>query len=74
MQVTIDINDNALDKVMYLLKNLSDVKVVQDVTGVTSKNSENLSFLEDEIQKGIDSGKSDKTHRDLMSELKQKYA
>lgn len=73
MQVTIDINDNALDKVMYLLKNLSDVKVVQNVDKFISDNSENLSFLEDEIQKGLDSGKSDKTHRDLMSELKQKY-
>ncbi len=74
MQVTIDINDNALDKVMYLLKNLSDVKVLQDVDKVTSKSSEDLSFLDDEIQKGLDSGKSEKTHSGLMNELKQKYA
>lgn len=72
MQVTIDINENAFDKVMYLLKNLSDVRVVQEVK--QTGNHDDLSFLEDEIQKGIDSGKSDKTHIGLMSELKQKYA
>ncbi|MEN5387714.1 hypothetical protein ABE179_07205 [Aliarcobacter skirrowii] len=32
-----------------------------------------LSFLEDEIQKGFDSGISPKTHEEIMDNLKQKY-
>jgi len=74
MQVTIDINDNAFDKVMYLLKNLSDVKVLKGADKIASKNSEDFSFLDDEIQKGMDSGRSDKTHNSLMNNLKEKYA
>ena len=34
---------------------------------------EDLSYLEDEIQKGFDSGRSGKTHHEIFSELRKKY-
>ena len=35
--------------------------------------NEDLSYLEDEIQKGLDSGKSGKKHREVFSQLREKY-
>lgn len=34
---------------------------------------EDLSYLEDEIQKGFDSGKSGKNHREVFKGLREKY-
>lgn len=34
---------------------------------------EDLSYLEDEIQKGLDSGKSGKKHYEVFSQLREKY-
>jgi hypothetical protein len=35
--------------------------------------NEDLSYLEDEIQKGFDSGKSGKKHHEVFRELREKY-
>ena len=42
--VLISIEDNAVDKVMYLLKNLSDVKIV---------NEDKTNSLDDELNKRV---------------------
>jgi len=55
--VLISIEDEAVDKVMYLLRNLSDVMVV-----------------EEEIERGEKSGRSTKTHQQIVKLLKHKYA
>jgi len=40
-----------------------------------TKNAEDdWSYLEDEIQKGLDSGRSGKTHEEVFGELRKKYA
>lgn len=41
---------------------------------VENSEVEDWSFLEKEIQKGLDSGISNKTHEDIIKNLKQKYA
>lgn len=58
--VLISIEDNAVDKVMYLLKNLSDVKIVERPD---KQSNEDLSFLDNEIDRGLKSGKSSNTHK-----------
>lgn len=73
-QVTINIEESAVDKVMYLLKNLPDVKILRDKNEAKKSDMEDLSFLEAEIEKGLSSGRSDKSHTQIIDELKQKYA
>ncbi len=42
--------------------------------GFRSQNAdEDWSYLEDEIQKGLDSGKSGKKHHEVFKELREKY-
>ncbi|MEA3491042.1 MAG: hypothetical protein U9R27_04000 [Campylobacterota bacterium] len=74
MQVTIDVKESALEQVMYILRNLSDVKVLQDREEPKKLDAEDLFFLEAEIEKGLGSGRSDKSHAQIIDELKQKYA
>jgi L-ribulose-5-phosphate 3-epimerase UlaE len=38
------------------------------------KSDEDWSYLEDEVQKGIDSGRSGKTHKEVFGKLRKKYA
>lgn len=40
---------------------------------IKPKNSENLAYLEDEIKKGYDSGRSKKTHSEVFAQLREKY-
>lgn len=68
--VLISIEDDAVEKVMYLLRSLSDVKIVRQ----ERTKDEDLSFLEDAIEAGLQSGRSDKTHQDILKDLKRTYA
>ena len=49
--------------------NYKEVEVV-----ILPKVDDDLSFLESEIQKGIESGISKKTHKEIFANLKSKYA
>ncbi len=67
--ITLHIEDTVFDKVIYFLKNLpsSEVEIVE------STHTYNVSHLEVEIDKGVASGISDKSHQDIVNEIKAKY-
>ena len=64
MLVTIDIKSEAIEKVLYILNSLPDVTII---------NKDDLSYLENEIEKGLKSGISNETHEDIIINLKQQY-
>jgi len=72
--VLISVEDSALDNVMYLLRNLSDVKIINNNVQEDITIDEDLCFLTPEIQKGFDSGVSNESHEEFMKRLKSKYA
>ncbi|RXJ95897.1 hypothetical protein CRU94_04600 [Arcobacter sp. AHV-9/2010] len=68
--IKLQIADSVFEKVFYFLNNLpkDEVRIVEN------SEVEDWSFLEKEIQKGLDSGILAKTHEDIIKNLKQKYA
>jgi len=47
-RITIDIQDNAADKILYLLQNLKDIKIVKKQTNLNSKQEDKWSYWKDE--------------------------
>jgi hypothetical protein len=68
--VKLHIEDKVFDKVIYFLRNLpkNEVEIVEDIV------VEDWSHLELEIEKGLNSGMSNKSHEDIIKDIKQKYA
>lgn len=68
--IKLQIADSVFEKVFYFLDNLpkDEVKIIENSA------VDDLSFLEDEIQKGLDSGISSKSSEEIIKNLKQKYA
>jgi hypothetical protein len=68
--IKLNIQDNVFDKVIYFLRNLpkDDIEIIEE------KNKEDWSYLESEIDKGLTSGICDKSHKDIVENIKQKYA
>jgi hypothetical protein len=68
--VKLHIEDKVFDKVIYFLRNLpkNEVEIVEDII------VEDWSHLELEIEKGLNSGMSNKSHEDIIKDIKQKYA
>lgn len=68
--VTLHIEDRIFDKVINFLKNLpkNEVKIVENST------LEDWSHLELEIDKGLNSGVSNRSHGEIANNIKQKYA
>ncbi len=66
----LNIQDSVFDKIIYFLQNLpkDEVEIVEN-----SLLKEDWSYLEAEIDKGINSGVSDKSHNEIMSNIKSKY-
>ncbi|MDQ7068667.1 MAG: hypothetical protein Q9M40_12220 [Sulfurimonas sp.] len=69
--IRVEIQDNAFDKVIYFLKNLpkNEVTIVED-----KQVSDDWSYLESEIDLGLNSGVSEKSHSQIVNNLKRKYA
>lgn len=69
--VKLNIQDNVFDKVMYFLSNFpsNEVEIVEEKT-----ISDDWSYLESEIDKGMSSPMSSKTHEEVFEALKEKYA
>jgi len=67
----LNIQDSVFDKVIYFLQNLpkDEVEIVEN-----SLLKEDWSELEPEIDRGLNSGVSDKSHEDLVNDIKSKYA
>lgn len=68
--IKLNVEDRVFDKVIYFLQNLpkNEVEIVEDII------VEDFSQLEFEIEKGLNSGVSDKSHEDIIKDIKQKYA
>ena len=64
------IEDSVFDKVIYFLQNLPkhEVEIIDDTT------DDDWSYLEEEIDKGLDSGVSTKTGNEVINSIKSKYA
>jgi len=68
--VRLNIEDSVFDKVIYFLNNLPK----NEVTIVESKQvADDWSYLESEIDLGLESGVSDKSHAQIVADLKRKY-
>ena len=66
----LNIQDSVFDKIIYFLQNLpkDEVEIVEN-----SLQKEDWSYLETEIDKGMNSGISDKSHNEIISSIKRKY-
>ena len=66
----LNIQDKAFDKVIYFLNNLpkDDVQILEDKVV-----QDDWSYLESEIDKGLNSGMSEKSHEEIILDLKRKY-
>jgi hypothetical protein len=47
-RITIDVNDKVIDKILYLLQNLKDVKIVTPTTTPDTKEDEAWSYWKEE--------------------------
>ncbi len=67
----LNIEDSVFEKVIYFLQNLpqNEVKIVESKT-----IKDDCSYLESEIDIGLNSGVSDKSHEEIISDIKRKYA
>ncbi len=65
----LNIQDSVFDKVIYFLQNLpsDEVEIVEDTV------VDDWSHLETEIDVGLHSGVSSKSHEEIVSNLKRKY-
>ena len=70
-RLKLNIQDSVYDKIYYFLSNLpqNEVQIVED-----NEIIDDWSHLEKEIDRGFDSGISDKSHEDIVSDIKRKYA
>ena len=68
--IKLNIQDNVFDKVYYFLSNLpkSEVEIVE------YSNEDDLSTLESEIEKSLNSKVLKKNHDEIFDELIEKYA
>ena len=68
--IKLHIEDKVFYKVISFLKNLpkNEVEIVEDIV------VEDWSHLELEIEKGLNSGMNNKSHEDIIKDIKQKYA
>ncbi|KIM12178.1 MAG: hypothetical protein KU38_04570 [Sulfurovum sp. FS08-3] len=68
--IKLTIEDNIYQNIMFLLSNLNvkGLKIEEDST------VEDWSHLEREIDKGLSSGVCNKSHEDIISDIKRKYA
>ena len=68
--IKLHIEDKVFDKIMYFLNNLpkNEVRIVENSV------IDDFSYLEQEIDLGLNSGLSNKSHEDIIKDIKQKYA
>ena len=68
--IKLHIEDKVFYNFMYFLKNLpkNEVRIVENSV------IDDFSYLEQEIDVGLNSGLSNKSHEDIIKDIKQKYA
>jgi len=68
--IRLNIQDSVFDKVIYFLNNLPE----NEVTIVENRQVvDDWSYLESEIDLGLESGVSNKSHTQIIADLKRKY-
>jgi len=67
--IKLNIQDSVFDKVIYFLNNLpsNEVEIIEEKI-----IADDWSHLESEIDKGMNSAMSSKTHEEVFAELKRK--
>lgn len=67
----LNVQDSVFDKVINFLNNLpkNDVEIIEDEV-----IQDDWSYLESEIDNGLSSGMSGKSHEEIMVDIKRKYA
>ncbi len=67
--IKLNIQDSVFDKVIYFLNHLpsNEVEIVEDTI------IDDWTHLEIEIDKGLTSGISEKSHEEMISDIKSKY-
>lgn len=68
--IKLNIQDNVFDKIIYFLQNLpkDEVEIVEN-----SLIKEDWSYLESEVDVGMRSGVSNKSHDEIINNIKRKY-
>ncbi len=68
--IKLKVQDNVFDKIIYFLQNLpkDEVEIVEN-----SLIKEDWSYLESEIDVGMRSGVSHKSHDEIINNIKRKY-
>jgi len=68
--IKLNVQDNVFDKIIYFLQNLpkDEVEIVEN-----SLIKEDWSYLESEIDAGMRSGISNKSHDEIINNIKRKY-
>jgi len=69
--IKLNVQDSIYGHIMFLLNSLNtkELEIVEDKAIL-----DDWSHLEFEIDKGLSSGISDKTHEEIMADIKRKYA
>jgi hypothetical protein len=69
--IKLQVQDSIYSHIMFFLQNLNtkELEVVEDRI-----ICDDWSYLEVEIDKGLNSGVSEKTHEEIMIDMKRKYA
>jgi len=69
--IKLNVQDSIYGHIMFLLNSLNtkELEIVED-----KAIQDDWSHLEFEIDKGLNSGISDKTHEEIMADIKRKYA
>jgi len=68
--IKLNVQDNVFDKIIYFLQNLpkDEVEIVEN-----SLIQEDWSYLESEIDVGMNSGVSNKSHDEIINNIKRQY-
>jgi len=68
--IKLNVQDNVFEKIIYFLQNLpkDEVEIVEN-----SLIKEDWSYLEPEIDVGLSSGESNKSHDEIINNIKRKY-
>jgi hypothetical protein len=68
--IKLNVEDNIYNHVMFLLNSLNnkDLQIVED-----KLVTEDWSYLESQIDIGLNSGTSEKSHTDILNDIKRKY-
>jgi hypothetical protein len=69
--IKLNVQDSIYSHVMFFLKNLNskELEIIED-----KATEDDWSYLESEIDRGLNSGISAKTHQEIMTNLQHKYA